>query len=78
MDNREPLESASRDHVGDHHHSGKQEDDIEIDVREGRLLADDAQGHDEETAEQRNDRPVDLVGDDDDVRRQKTVIATSC
>ena len=65
--------------AGQHHHPGQQEDDVEVDRREGLFLVDDAEDHDQQAAEERDQRPVNAlgrdqpVGDDEDAASEEDV-----
>ena len=50
-----------------HHHPGQQEDHVEVDGRERLFLVDDPEDHDQQAAEQRDERPVNPLGRDQPV-----------
>ena len=64
--NGQPAEDAGLpDDAGQDHHSGQQEDDVEVDRLEGLLLGDDAEEHHRHPAGQRGQRLVHALGGDD-------------
>ena len=75
---RQPLEEARPSRgAGEDHHPGQQEDDVEVDGREGLLLVDDPATTITAAAEQRRQGPVDplgrdqRIGDEEDERGQR-------
>src|SRR3989442_12769556 len=62
------LEDSGLGHdVRDDHHPGEQEDHVEVDGREGVALVDQLQDDDHRGAQERRERAVDLLGDDERV-----------
>ena len=69
-------EAGLAEAAGQDHHPGQQEDDVEVDRREGFFLVDDPEDDDEQAAQQRDQGPVEAlgrdqgVGDEEDRRRR--------
>ena len=57
-------EAGLAEAAGQHHHPGQQEDDVEVDRREGLFLVDDPEDHDQQAAEQGDERAVEALGGD--------------
>ena len=60
-------EAGLAEAAGQHHHPGQQEDDVEVDGREGLLLVDDPEDHDQQAAQQRDEGAVEALGRDQPV-----------
>ena len=54
-------EAGLAEPTGQDHHPGQQEDDVEVDRREGFFLVDDPEDDDEQAAQQRDEGPVEAL-----------------
>jgi hypothetical protein len=62
-----PEDAGLPDDAGQDHHPGQEEDDVEVDLGEGLILADDAEQHHEHAAGKGGQRLVDTLGGDEQI-----------